>query len=88
MKNKLIIFSSMLIILVMPFIFAHGDEGTEFYDSHHGMMSGFYGSYGMWGMSLFGWIFMLLIIVLLVLLIWWLIEKIQNEKKHDKRRRK
>ena len=46
------------------------------------MMGNYFGygtGYGMFGMGLFGWIFMLLILVALVLLIIWLIKQIQKK---------
>jgi uncharacterized membrane protein len=71
---KKIIFSFIALIFLISFVSAHtGDD-----DFGHHMMGGVVGT-GMWGMGIFGWIFMILIIVALILLIIWLIKQIQKK---------
>ncbi len=64
-----------ILLSMISFVSAH--EGDDLYD-HHGMM-GYWG--GMYGMSIFGWLFMTLVVVALVLLIIWLIKQIQEPKR-------
>lgn len=72
-----------LILMGASFVVGHGDESSELYGDHHGMMSGFYG--GMFGMGFFGWIFMALVIVVLVLFVVWLIKQLQEKPRMRKR---
>jgi uncharacterized membrane protein len=68
-----------LIVLGAGLAAAHtGEEGLD----HHGMMSGFY---GMWGIGVFGWLFMILILVALILFIVWLIKQIQEPQRRRKK---
>ncbi|MBR9705703.1 hypothetical protein GOV14_01585 [Candidatus Pacearchaeota archaeon] len=76
-KNRLFIFASILVILVMTsFVAAH--EGVDDSAHHCGMGTMMYGSYG-FGPMLFGWAIGLLVLVALVLLIVWLIKQIQKK---------
>jgi len=72
--NKKIFFGLVLMFLV-SFVSAHVDD-DDF--GHHMMGNVVYGT-GMWGMGIFGWLFMILIIIALVLLIIWLIKQIQKK---------
>ena len=82
MENKqksrivFVLVSLLLILSVASSVLAHVGEDDY---GHHGMMGGYFG--GMWGMSLFGWVFMILIIVALILFIIWMIKQIQEPKR-------
>lgn len=86
---KFIIFSFVAFVFLLSstsFVIGHG-ETDEFYDDHHsGMMSGFYGT-GIWGMGLFGWLFMILILIALILLIVWLVRQLQDSRRTNRRKR-
>jgi len=73
--NKKIFFGLVLVFLV-SFASAHVEDN----DFEHHMMGNVVGT-GMWGMGIFGWLFMILIIIALILLIIWLIKQIQRNKK-------
>lgn len=77
MQFKKVILVGVLLSFVR-FISAHG-EINELYNDHHGMMSGAFGHSGMWGMWLFGGLFMILVTIALVLLILWLIKHINKK---------
>jgi len=65
----------MVLLFFVSFASAHtGDDDF----GHHMMGNVVYGT-GMWGMGIFGWLFMILIIVALVLLIIWFIKQIQKK---------
>ncbi len=70
--------NSMLVLVLVFFglglVSAH--TGDDYYGHH--MMGNVVGT-GMWGMGIFGWLFMILIIVALILLIIWLLKQIQKK---------
>jgi uncharacterized membrane protein len=72
--SKIISLFIIVISLGIGLVSAHGESEVN-YDGHHGMMSGFY---GMYGMGVFGWIFMLLVFIALVLFIVWLVRQLQE----------
>ncbi len=71
MKN--IILTILVFFLLVSFVSANGS------DDFCGQMMGSVFGTGMWGMGLFGWLFMILIIVGMVLLIIWLTKQIQKK---------
>ncbi len=76
-KIALMFFVLTLLISLTGLTSAHtGDDDF----GHHMMGNVVYGT-GMWGMGIFGWLFMILVIVVLVLLIILLIKQIQKPKK-------
>jgi len=78
-KLHLFLFLGILFLFGVNVVSAHGDEtlDSDVYDDHHGMMSGFYGGFGM---GFFGWFFMVLIVVALILFIVWLLEQLLKPK--------
>lgn len=76
MINKILTISFVL-IFALTLVSAHG-EVNEYYNDHHGMMSGVY---GMWGMGVIGWLIVILIVVVLILLIIWLIKQLNEPRR-------
>jgi hypothetical protein len=69
--------NTLIIVIVIIFaVFLVGGFGMMGFPFGMGMMSGFYGGFGM---GFFGWLFMILVVVALGLLIIWLIKQIQKK---------
>lgn len=68
-----------IILMILGFFlltsFVSADVGNGFC----GQMMGNALGTGMWGIGIFGWLFMILIIIALILLIIWLIKQVQKK---------